>query len=375
MDSQPPISRRVLLAGLAPLALAACDRSSRRAEDTVAPATEPSSTTGSTASSSSVAGTTASDDYFPPVGGEWETMSATEAGYTEDGLAELLDMVGASNSASFVLLQDGRIVAERYWMDASADTTHEVASVQKSFSSTLIGLARDRGLLTLDDPVTDHLGPGWTNASAAEEAKITVRHLLTMTSGLDERRLTATHEPGAVWEYNTDAYQKLRHVLEAAAGTDINTLSQEWLFHAIGVRNSTAWAPRSPIDTDAVGDELWALSLTAREMARFGLFAMRNGNWNGEQITDPGWFAEAWASSPAKRDYGYLWWLLGKGHLGRRGAPDDFVAALGAQDQKIYVIPSAGLVLARQGLAANDVTAAQSDFDTRLVVALGRARA
>lgn len=380
MGSLQPISRRALLAGLAPLTLAACDRSSRNSEDTVPPATQPSSTgatgtSGTATSSTSATGTPTGDAYFPPVDGEWETISAAEAGYTEDGLAALLDMVGASNSASFVLLQDGRIVAEQYWMGTSADSTHDVASVQKSFSSTLIGLARDRGLLTLDDPVTGHLGAGWTRASAADEAKITVRHLLTMTSGLDERSLTMKNEPGAVWEYNTVAYQKTRWVLEAAAGTDINTLSQDWLFDAIGLHNASAWAPRTPTTSDAVGDELWALNLTAREMARFGLFAMRNGNWEGEQITDPAWFSEAWTPAPMKRDYGYLWWLLGKGHLGRRGAPDDFVAALGAQDQKIYVVPSTGLVMARQGDAANDVTSAESDFDTRLVIALGRARA
>ena len=379
MSSWQPISRRTLLAGLAPLALAACDRSSRRGEDTVAPAPEPSSTTGSipssTSTSTSAAGSTTGDAYFPPVEGQWETVSAAEAGYTESGLAALLEMVGAANSRTFVLLSEGRIVAEQYWNGADADTAQDIASAQKSVISTLIGLARDQGLLTLDDPVTGHIGPGWTNASPSEEAKITVRHLLTMTSGLDERRLTVAHEPGAVWEYNTDAYQKLRRVLEAVAGTDVNRLSQEWLFDAIGVRNTAAWAPRPGGVTDAVGDPAWALNVTAREMARFGLFAMHNGNWNGEQITDPGWFAEAWTSLPVKRDYGYLWWLLGKGRLGRRGTPEDLVAALGAQDQKIYVIPSTGLVLSRQGLAANDVTSSQSDFDTRLLAALSKARA
>ena len=113
----------------------------------------------------------------------------------------------------------------------------------------------------------------------------------------------------------------------------------------------------------------------ARDMARFGLFALRNGVWSGEQITDPGWFAEAWSSTPLKRDYGYLWWLLGKGAFGRRGAPTDLVAALGAQDQKIYVVPSLGLVLARQGLAAGEIVPAGSDFDVELVAALMRARA
>jgi len=243
--------------------------------------------------------------------------------------------------------------------------------------STLVGLARDRGLLGLDDPVSDHLPAGWTNAAAAEEQAITIRHLLTMSSGLNEATLTVKAAPGTVWEYNTDAYQKLRRVVEAAAGSDINTLSGEWLFGPIGIDSPQAWAPRPGAfaTMDAVGDKAWALELTAREMARFGLLAQRNGLWAGQQLTDPGWFAEAWTGSSRKRDYGYLWWLLGEGHFRRQGVPTDLVAALGARDQKIYVLPSMQLVLVRQGETARSAALAESDFDTALIAALRDARA
>jgi len=311
----------------------------------------------------------------PPPTGEWATTTATDAGFSESGLADVVQMVADSNSTTFTILHQGRLVTEQYWAGATADTTRDVASVQKSVTSTLIGLARQLGLLSLDDPVSDYLEPGWTRATRAEEGAITIRHLLTMTSGLDDRTLRATDAPGTVWAYNTEAYQKLRRVLEAAADTDINSLSGDWLFDAIGIDNSTAWAPRPIGAPDAAGDALWGLSLRAREMARFGLFAMRNGNWGGAQITDPGWFGEAWTAIPQARDYGYLWWLLGKGRLGRGGGIDDLVAALGAQDQKIYVMPSIDLVVTRQGSAGRDVTQAVSDFDARLLLALKNARA
>lgn len=369
----------MVLIGLAAAAaaggVAACSdtkRSGGSAEPTATDATTP------TVPATDATGSTGSDgaaDYVPAPGGEWDTTTAAVAGFTEDGLADVVQLVADSNSSTFVILHGGRIVTEQYWMGATADTTTDVASVQKSFTSTLVGLARDKGLLALDDPVSQYLEPGWTNATPAQEGAITIRHLLTMTSGLDERTLKATAEAGVRWEYNTVAYQKLRHVLEAAAGTDINALSGEWLFEAIGIQNPTAWAPRPTGDADATGAELWGLSLRAREMARFGLFAMRNGNWAGEQITDPGWFAEAWTTIPQARDYGYLWWLFGQGQLGGRRAPEDMVAALGAQDQKIYVVPSLDLVVTRQGLAANDASLAVSDFDTRLLMALGAARA
>lgn len=368
MSAESGFSRRVLLGGMAAVVaggVAACSDATVKSPPT----------TGSSPGTTSAP--VAAVAYFPPTGGDWETTTAAAAGLTEPGLAAVVDLVGGAKSQSLVILHEGRIVTEHYWKRATADTTRDIASCQKSVTSTLVALARDKGLLGLDEPVSSHLRAGWTNAAAADEGAITIRHLLTMTSGLDPNSLKVVAAPGTAWRYNTEAYQKLRRVLEAAAGTDINTLSQEWLFASIGLGNPAAWAPRpgGPVSTDAVGDTLWGLDLTAREMARYGLFAMRNGEWAGDQITDPGWFAEAWTPIAQKADYGYLWWLIGKGHLGAKGAPADLVAALGAQDQKIYVVPSLGLVLSRQGDAANDVTAAESDFDAALLRSLAEARA
>lgn len=382
-------SRRTLLAAgatatTAALAgLAAC-RGSRAATTT---STATSTATAPTTASTTVPATTVvatseapattlveAAGFFPMADGAWETASAADAGLTDEGVAALVELVGSVGSDSLVLLWEGRIVAEQYWNGNDETYVRDLASAQKSVTSTLVGLARDRGLLALDDPVSDHLPQGWSAAAPAEEAAISIRHLLTMSSGLHPRTLAKAHEPGTVWDYNTDAYQKLRRVLEAAAGIDINTLSKEWLFDAIGFTQPTPWGRRGQV-ADVLGDPTFGLRLTAREMARFGLFAMRRGQWAGEQITAVDWFEEAWAPTPLKQDYGYLWWLLGKGPLARLGAPDDLVAALGAQDQKIYVAPSTGLVLARQGPAAGVSTLNESDFDAALVTALGNARA
>ena len=372
---------------MAVTALAACKERRDATTPTTPPATAPTTapTTvpdASTAPSPTAAGTLppaatdttlpATTEYFPPLAGEWATVSAADAGFTEAGLAEVVALVERSNSQSFVLTIDGRIVAEQYWQGADATTRRDIASAQKSVTSTLVGLARDKGLLALDQTVTSILGAGWSAAPAVDEALITVQHLLTMTSGLEPFTLQRKAEPGATWEYNTEAYQRLRPVLEAVAGTDINTLSGDWLFDELGI-DAQSWYPR-PAMKDALGNVIWGLNITAREMVRFGLFALRAGRWADHQITTADWFQQAWTPIPQKADYGYLWWLLGKGRLGRRGAPADLVAALGAQDQKIYVVPSTGLVLARQGGPADDVTAAESDFDTALILALGRAR-
>ena len=376
------VSRRTALAGAASLALAtvaACSGSRRTqtsATDspvTTEPSAEPTTTPTTTPTTEPPTTAPAADEYFPPDSGEWATVTPADAGFTDDGLAAVVELVAASNSQSLVVLSGGRIVVEQYWRGAQASTVRDVASVQKSVVSTLLGIARDRGLLTFDQSVTTFLGAGWSRAAAADEASITVFHLLTMSSGLSPRNLTRVAAPGTVWDYNTDAYQRLRRVLEAAAGQDINTLTNEWLFVPIGIASPAPWGVR-PGASDPLGEPLWGLRLAAREMARYGLFAMRNGRWAGRQITSPDWFAEAWAPTALKGDYGYLWWLVGRGHLRRQGAPADLVAALGAADQKIYVLPSADLVLVRQGEAAGRASDNESDFDALLVAAMGRAR-
>ena len=81
-----------------------------------------------------------------------------------------------------------------------------MASAQKSVVAVLVGIAQERGLLRLDDPVTKHLGRGWSNASPQEEQAISVQHLLNMSSGL-ATDMSFQAEPGTTWLYNTPAYR------------------------------------------------------------------------------------------------------------------------------------------------------------------------
>ena len=314
---------------------------------------------------------TGNGDYFPPNGSDtWETADPAATGWSQAGLDAVARMVEANKSSSFMLLADGRILLEKYFMGATATTRTDVASVQKSVTSTLASLARDRDLLAFDDKVSTHLGAGWSKASAADEARITVRHLMTHASGLAPKTLTKAAEPGTVFDYNTEAYQKVRAVLEKVAGKDVNALSREWLFDALGIGGT--WADRGEVDV--TGAAIWGLSLSARDMARFGLFAQRGGVWAGKAITATGWFAEAWTPSATKADYGLLWWLQGRGSL-KGAAPADLVSALGARDQKIYVVPSMRAVITRQGLAAGAASETESDFDRALLKAVADARA
>lgn len=316
---------------------------------------------------------TGAELYFPPATGEWEKADAAQTGWSPGGLEKLVALVEESRSFTFMMLTRGRILTENYFGPATATSAYDIFSAQKSVASTLIGIAREKGLLKLDDKVSQYLPVGWSNAGPADEAKITIENLITMTSGLDPRTLRKVAEPGTVFAYNTAAYQKTRPLLEKAAGKDINTITREWLFGPIGVSERTNWAVRPKAETDPTGDVPWGLSMTARDMARFGLVSQHRGLWASKQLVSRSWYEEAWASSNVERDYGYLWWLMGKRNIA--GAPDDWVAALGAMDQKIYVVPSLDLVVIRQGLAAKEESLNTSNFDSVLFKAIAAARA
>lgn len=408
--SRTTTTRRAVLAALVPAVIAACSgsrRSNGEAATTTSDlrstsATTATATTATTAVVSTAGPTTSTQNvestvattvansaevsttapptvvgYFPPATGPWDTARPDDAGWSSAGLERVVDLVSAANSTTFMMLSGGRVLTEQYFGSATAESVQDIASCQKSITSTLLGIARDRGLLSFADTVSTYLPAGWSNAQPADEARITVYHLMTMSSGLSPRNLRKDVEPGTKFVYNTDAYQKLRRVLEVAAGLDINSISRAWLFDGVGMDESAVWVerPQAASTTDAVGDHAWGLRLTARNMCRFGLFAQRSGSWDGLALTTAGWFAEAWTPSPTAGDYGLLWWLVGRGRLRGVGAPVDWVAALGAQDQKIYVVPSLDLVVARQGAAAKESSDAQSNFDQQLATAILAARA
>jgi CubicO group peptidase (beta-lactamase class C family) len=312
--------------------------------------------------------------YWPGVGADWEQADPDASGWSTEGLATVATLVGETNGRTFVMLTGGRILAEHYFRGADADHVQDVASCQKSVVSTLVGMARQDRLLDIEDAVSDHLGSGWSQAQPVDEARITIRHVLTMTSGLHPISLRKVDEPGARWDYNTAVYQKLRRVLETAAGRGIDDLSRQWILDPIGASTASHWIRRANAGVDPVGDEVWGLRMTARDMARFGLLSQRKGEWAGTRLLEATWYDEAWTPVDVRRDYGYLWWLMGQ-RPGDEPHPADWVAALGANDQKIYVIPSADLVVTRQGTAAAESGEHASSFDTDLVRALTQARA
>lgn len=225
-----------------------------------------------------------------------------------------------------------------------------IASVTKSIVATQLGELQATGRLDLDDPVVDYLGSGWTNASRRAEAEITIRHLATMTSGLDED-FNRVAPPGTVWFYNTPAYRESIDVIEAASELSRSAYADAVLWTPIGMHDTQYMAPNNEL-----------MISTARDIARFGLLIARNGVWDGHRVlNDPSILREARRPSQELNPaYGLLWWVNGQsawtfpnGSSGQgslvQSAPDDMTMALGAGDQKVYIVPSMDLIVTRVG--------------------------
>jgi CubicO group peptidase (beta-lactamase class C family) len=307
-------------------------------------------------------------------------------------LQAVLDYVGSQETTGFLVARDGRTVVEKNWplpaeaaqfrqnytygTTADGALLEDVASQQKSFVAVLAAIAVDKGLLDVETPVSGYLGAGWSKASPDQERAIRVVHLLTMCSGLDER-LAHAAPAGSTFFYNTPAYAMLKPVLAAVAKTPLETLSQAWLTGPAGMAD-TAWRQR-PAAFAGVGNAT-GLVTYPRDVARFGQLVLDGGKApDGRRIVSESGLKAMFVRSPTNPSYGRLWWLNGGVETilaaGRRvpgplipAAPADAVAALGAMDRKLYVVPSRRLVVVRMGRA----TPAR-DFDQQLWLRLSRA--
>ena len=323
----------------------------------------------------------AKDDlYFPPADGAWETIDPASVGWDKAKLNQLIKAIGEQKSSGLLILLNGKILVEKYWDEANykndgirsvrmmhgtdkdGHSIEDVASVQKSISSLIVGIAQQKGLLSISDPVHKYLGKGWSRATPKQEAKITVKHLLSMASGLKDD-LSYEAPAGTRWRYNTTAYSHTMHVASAASDKKPKDLVKQWLAEPLGM-NDTNWIFRNGLEHSNIKDtNIFGLSTTNRDLARVGLMVLANGEWDNTTILSDKKYLHDMShpSQEMNPSYGYLWWLNGQsivnGGAGlnpRKGplikeAPADLFAAQGAMQRKLYIIPSMNLVITRLG--------------------------
>ncbi len=320
-----------------------------------------------------------SELYFPAMGSsEWETISLEELKWNTSAQQPLYDLLEENNTKAFIILKDGKIAMEEYFGTFTKDSLWYWASAGKTLTAFTVGVAQEKGLLDIAHKSALYLGEGWTSAPLEKEALITIEHQLTMTSGLKDTSFDCVTpgcleylvDAGSRWAYHNGPYTLLQNVVSDAANTSFSAFFNTYLRNKIGM------------------DGLWSTTngsnnvyfSTARSMARFGLLNLNNGQWDDEIILGDTDYISAMknTSQDMNKAYGYLWWLNGKenymaptlqitfnGEL-ITNAPSDTYSGLGKNDQKLYVVPSKGLVVVRMGEDAGESLFGPSSFDNEL---------
>jgi CubicO group peptidase (beta-lactamase class C family) len=318
-----------------------------------APAAAPNTT--ATQPSSTVSPTAEQGEYWPT--GGWRTSTPEAQGMDGGILDQMVDNIKAQKLRldSLLVIRNGYIVHETYFGSQSADQRHIQYSVTKSFVSTLIGIALDRGDIDrIDRRVLDFF-PGFTITDPnPRRESMTLEDLLTMRSGLkwsdtDQDfsdlfrstdwvrhmlNLPMVAEPGTKFSYCSGCTNLLSAVLQEATGMTAREFGEEALFRPLGI-SDLRW------ESDPAGISIggWGLFLTPRDMAKLGFLYLHDGEWDGHQIVSAGWVKEATRKHTATDGtlgYGYQWWTYPSW---------DAYAALGRDGQTIFVIPGADVIV------------------------------
>ena len=275
---------------------------------------------------------------------------------------------------SLIVVHKGDIIHERYDNGADVTTRTRTWSTAKSIAVTLIGMLVDEGKMALDEPLGFEFLPEAINPESDPRNKITLRHVLNMSSGLytvDSRGMEyATgsglaywagassingmrdrgliREPGSFWDYENYDTLLAVYAMKQALGDDetYQQFPRKALLDKIGMRNTL-------LSTDRFHDFILSSQVytNARDLARFGLLYAQNGMWDGERLISEDWVEFVRTPAPATAEsgnfYGGQWWLVPDD---RTDVPKDAYTTAGNRGQYVIVVPSHDLVIVRRGL-------------------------
>jgi len=281
----------------------------------------------------------------------WAAATPESQGMDAGKLNALRDYLESRQTREALVIRHGRIVGEWYWRGASAETKLPVFSVTKSITSTAAGMLVDSGKLRLDEPAADFI-PAWRDD---DRKAITIRHLLSMTSGLkheeygyffrqDQLKQSLAQPlespPGTKWEYNNIACNCLSEIVSKASGMELADFLQQRLYDPLGIRSATM---------DRNGGRALAymgLRITARDLARIGYLFLHKGEWKGKRILSEQWVKEATrASQKLAPWYGHLWWVHNE--YRDESDPADSFEAIGLYGNYLCVFPSQDMIVVR----------------------------
>jgi len=337
------------------------------------------------------------------VGDGWETASLQEVGMNPVLITSLMEELLTRNDHLYhglLIVKDGKLVLEEYFngfdMDVfgvelnqvykefDRETLHFQASVTKSVTSILVGIAMDNGFLPGVDATVLSQYPEYADLIDGQRDLITIHHMLAMCSGLDWDESTYEYDdprsdtyqllfsddpvrfvltlpiiaaPGASFLYNSGTTNVLGDLVRKTSGLILTEFAQQYLFGPLGIEEFEWLRCQTATDVTFASGGLY---LRPRNMAKLGQLYCQDGLWNGQQVVSAGWVQASTTESISMPSsmvepyhsygYGYQWWL----ERFNSGALDAF-SARGWGSQYIVVIPAVDLVVVFTG-GAYDVS-------------------
>src|SRR5262249_21723839 len=313
----------------------------------------------------------------------WKVGAPESVGLAGDKLCPMLKWLEGwkqANVHAVLVARKGTLVFEHYFagpderlgrsqgkVEFGPETKHDERSVSKSVTSLVLGIAIDHGWIkSVDERVFSYF-PQYAELRTPEKEKITLRDLLTMSSGLEwhefgipytsaensEIRMDTSPDPykfalspamvstpGQVWNYSSGSTELLGAVLRKATGKPLDELARTLLFEPLGITDVEWYKYAGGNPSAAAG-----LRLRPRDLAKIGQLILQRGAWNGKQVVSSSWIDASTAPSINGLQlyfYGYQYWL-GRSLVGKREV--HWISAVGLGGQRIMVVPDFDLVV------------------------------
>lgn len=310
-------------------------------------------------------------EYQTPVSRNdgWKTGSLLSQRIDTSYFNRFFDTLATSETHglhSFLVIKNDTLVLEKYFDSQQLTSSHDLRSTTKSITSLLVGIALDKGFISsIDDPVALYLKPYWPSAHKDSlKNTVTIRHLLTMSSGLDcndadpgspgnEDRMYETQDwisfmanlpakriPGDTSLYCTGGVILLGEIISQASGMRVDRFAERYLFKPLAIENAR-W---NYFKNDEKVDTGGHLSLTPRDLCKIGQLILHRGKWGNHQVVSEKWINTATSERirlEGKFAYGYLWW---RHSFKVKEKNLDVVFARGNGGQFLFIFPALKLV-------------------------------
>lgn len=332
---------------------------------------------------------------------EWKSSSleTLPESYVHLGTArQTANFLSETDTSAMIVIKDGQIRYENYWLTGGRNTSWPSWSVAKSYVSALIGIAIEEGLIkSVQDPITDYLpelnGSGYDGVSIKDILQMSsgarwnedysdfksdinrLGRIIALGGSLDKfsTQIGPDLPPGTYNRYNSADTQVLGRLIVAVSGFSLSEYMDQKLWKPLGAESNGHWL----VDNKGMEMAFAGFNATARDYAKLGQLYLNKGKWNGKQIIPNDWVNASVTpdaphlmpgDNPASNNdfgYGYQWWVL--------DGDEGEYTAMGVYNQFIYINPARNIVIVK--LSANSqfgVTDDQESYRDQETISLLR---